>query len=147
MSEATSRWKGPRYLAYDTYDAWLRSFFTWPTHLHPSPTALSTTGFFMLVRILSLSYIISCGVHKHFIIFAFTIDTGAKRYVFIAGWPSTIGCLGNMCGRSTGPGHHCACTFGSLKVRSSWRNVPYNAGHLHQQTNCDSMFTTANYVC
>ena len=46
MSEATTRWKGPRYLAYDTYDARLRSFFTWPNHMHPSPTNLSTAGFF-----------------------------------------------------------------------------------------------------
>ena len=27
----------PRYLAYDTYDAWLRSFFTWPKYMHPLP--------------------------------------------------------------------------------------------------------------
>ena len=46
MSEAITRWKGPRYLAYDTYDARLRSFFTWPKYMHPAPTALSTSGFF-----------------------------------------------------------------------------------------------------
>jgi hypothetical protein len=46
MNEATNRWKRPHYLAYDTYDARLRSFFTWPKHMHPSPTALSTAGFF-----------------------------------------------------------------------------------------------------
>jgi len=48
MSEATSCWKGPRYLAYDTYDARLRSFFTWPKHMHPSPQPVS----FMLLRII-----------------------------------------------------------------------------------------------
>jgi hypothetical protein len=37
MSEATTRWKGPHYLAYDTYDARLRSFFTSPKYLHPTP--------------------------------------------------------------------------------------------------------------
>ena len=45
MSEATSRWKGPRYLAYDTYDARLRSSFTWPYHLHPSPHSLKHSRF------------------------------------------------------------------------------------------------------
>jgi hypothetical protein len=37
MSETTTRWKGPRYLAYDTYDAMLRSFFTWPKRMILSP--------------------------------------------------------------------------------------------------------------
>ena len=46
MSEATARWKGPRYLAYDTYSSRFRSFFTWSKHMHPSPTALSTAGYF-----------------------------------------------------------------------------------------------------
>jgi len=46
MSEATTRWKELRPIAYDTYDARLRSFFTWPKHMHPAPTALSTAGFF-----------------------------------------------------------------------------------------------------
>jgi len=56
MSEATSRWKGPRYLAYDAYDARLRSFFTWPKHMHSSPIALSTAGLFYAGKnIISLS--------------------------------------------------------------------------------------------
>ena len=46
ISEATNRWKGPRYIVYDTYDTRLRSFITWTKHMHPSPTALSTVGFF-----------------------------------------------------------------------------------------------------
>jgi len=44
-------------------------------------------------------------------------------------------------------GEYISTSRSSLKVRSSWRNVPYDGEHLHQQTNGDSMFTTANYVC
>ena len=46
MSEAKTFWKRPCYLAYDTYDARLRSFFTWPKYMHPTSTALSTAGNF-----------------------------------------------------------------------------------------------------
>ena len=30
MSNATNRWKGPCHLQYDSHDARLRSFITWP---------------------------------------------------------------------------------------------------------------------
>ena len=52
MSEATNSWKVPCYLAYDIFDARLRSFFSWPKYMESSPAILSTAGFFMWVRII-----------------------------------------------------------------------------------------------
>jgi hypothetical protein len=96
LFEATSRWKGPRYLAYDTYDARLRTFFTWPKHIHPSPTALSTAGFFHADKnIISLSYIVSYRVHKQFTIVTFTVGTSDKTMFPLRGGPDAGGeCLG-----------------------------------------------------
>ena len=37
MSEATTRWKGLCNLAYDFYDARVRSFFNWPRYLSLTP--------------------------------------------------------------------------------------------------------------
>jgi hypothetical protein len=45
-SEATTRWKGPRYLAYDFYDAYVRSFLNRQRYLSPTSTSLSTGSFF-----------------------------------------------------------------------------------------------------
>lgn len=46
MSTATTRWKGPRHLQYDSYDARQRSFINWPHYLQPTPTIISAAGFF-----------------------------------------------------------------------------------------------------
>ena len=45
MSVATTKWKGPRCLAYDTYDAQLRSFLYVKIPAF-QPNASSTAGFF-----------------------------------------------------------------------------------------------------
>ena len=78
MSDDTNRWKGPRYLAYDTYDARLRSFFTWPKYLNPTPTALSTAGFcYSGKTIFSNKY--SQNVSSHTILYSFfSLTTGTS---------------------------------------------------------------------
>ena len=45
---ATKIWEGPRYPAYNSRAARLRSYTQWPHSLNPSPSSLSTAGFYFL---------------------------------------------------------------------------------------------------
>jgi len=42
---ATKIWEGPRYPAYNSMAARLRSYTEWPHGMNPSPCSLSTAGF------------------------------------------------------------------------------------------------------
>ena len=45
---ATKIWEGPRYPAYNSRAARLRSYTEWPHGLNPSPSSLSTVGFYFI---------------------------------------------------------------------------------------------------
>jgi len=45
---ATKIWEGPRYPAYNSKAARLRSYTQWPHGMNPSPFSLSTAGFYFL---------------------------------------------------------------------------------------------------
>ena len=44
----TRRW--PKHMYYDTYDAWLRLYFSWPHGMNTAPESLSAAEFFYRVR-------------------------------------------------------------------------------------------------
>ena len=45
IHNATRMWEGPRYPAYNSRAARLRSYTEWPHGLNPSPSSLNTAGF------------------------------------------------------------------------------------------------------
>jgi len=46
IHRATKFWEGPRYPAYNSKAARLRSYTEWPHGMNPSPSSLSTAGFY-----------------------------------------------------------------------------------------------------
>ena len=48
IHNATKFWEGPRYPAYNSRAARLRSYTEWPHGLNPSPSSLSTAGFYFI---------------------------------------------------------------------------------------------------
>ena len=48
IHNATKIWEGPRYPAYNSKAARLRSYTQWPHGMNPSPCSLSTAGFYFL---------------------------------------------------------------------------------------------------
>ena len=87
VSEATTRWKGSRFLAYNSYDARVRSFLNWPRYLNPTPTALNTAGFFYSGKTQYFLLILSQYEYIRFskLFLLLSTGTGAKQSVFIAG--------------------------------------------------------------
>ena len=87
MNQATTQWKGQRCLAYDSYDARVRSFLNWPRYLNPTPTALNTAGFFYSGKTQYFLLILSQYEYIRFskLFLLLSTGTGAKQSVFIAG--------------------------------------------------------------
>ena len=112
MSNATNRWKGPCHLQYDSHDARVRSFITWPRYSKPDHTILGIAGFWYTGKPLyklsrHMSFLTLIYLRLLFLPQAAVIQLS----VLIAGWVWRTGRRQMILGPSTHFGPHFAFTW------------------------------------
>jgi len=67
VHNTTKIWEGPRYPAYNSKAALLESYTGWPHGINPSPSSLSTAGFYFLGKRLVIEKIFENTIHFNII--------------------------------------------------------------------------------